>query len=166
MLPLTKCGCFPSVVLLTTWHKLQLVIQELQWNLVPGTLEFRNNCGLWLTEMCVLVLHYPPWIDSTGLPIDHRFALIGFTRIYLLFRILKDTDPAFKRKNEYERTKECEDAGVLTYDYGFLFRSQLNRYPVESVCGSFAVTLFTFSFIIWVLEREVNVEFNHLADTM
>jgi len=161
-----------QMVLLTTWHKLQLVIQELTWNLVPGTLEFSKNCGMWVTEMCVLILHYPPWIEDVfdalgaGNVIDHRFSLVGFCRIYLLFRVLRDTDPAFKRKDEYERTRECEDAGVLVYDYGFLFRSQLNRYPVHSVLLSFGVTLFSLSFSIWVMEREENKAFTYLSDAM
>jgi len=153
-----------QMVLLTTWHKLKLVQQETTWNLVPGTLAFRNNCGLWATEMCVLVLHYPPWFETFQDVITEKFSLIGFCRLYLLFRILRDTDPAFKRQDEYERTRECEDAGVLQYDYSFLFRSQLNRFPLISVLLSFGITLFSLSFSIWVLEREGNVEFTYLKE--
>eukprot|EP00658_Telonema_sp_P-2_P023966 TRINITY_DN19612_c0_g1_i2.p1 TRINITY_DN19612_c0_g1~~TRINITY_DN19612_c0_g1_i2.p1 ORF type:complete len:343 (-),score=60.30 TRINITY_DN19612_c0_g1_i2:1080-2108(-) len=161
-----------QVVLLTTFHKKVLQQQELVWNLVPGTLSFWRNCGMWLSEMCVLVLHYPPWIenlfDAFGSDsfINEKFALIGFLRLYLWFRILRDTDPAFKRKDEYERTKECDDAGVLTYDFTFLLRSQLNRHPGQTVMVSFGVTMFALSFSIWVIQREDNQDFNQLGDVM
>jgi len=161
-----------QMFLLTTWHKKVLEQQELTWNLIPGTLSFASNCGLWLSEMCVLVLHYPPWIedffDSVGSDhyINEKFALIGFCRLYLLFRLLRDTDPAFTRRNEYERTSECDDAGVLQYNYPFLLRSLLNRHPFASVLASFGVTMFALSFTIWVLQREGNADFNELQDAM
>eukprot|EP00656_Telonema_subtile_P011855 TRINITY_DN15916_c0_g1_i2.p1 TRINITY_DN15916_c0_g1~~TRINITY_DN15916_c0_g1_i2.p1 ORF type:complete len:526 (-),score=171.54 TRINITY_DN15916_c0_g1_i2:261-1838(-) len=161
-----------QVVLLTTWHRKVLTQQELIWNLVPGTLSFGRNCGLWLSEICVLVLHYPPWIenffDAIGSDrfINEKFALIGFLRLYLWFRILKDTDPAFIRRDEYEQTRECDDAGVLQYSFSFLLRSQLNRHPFASVLVSFGVTMFALSFSIWVLQREDNVEFTELGDVM
>lgn len=161
-----------QVVLLTTWHRLVLSQQELIWNLVPGTLSFGRNCGMWLSEMCVLVLHYPPWIENffdavgSGHFINEKFALIGFLRLYLWFRILRDTDPAFTRREEYEQTRECDDAGVLQYSFSFLLRSQLNRHPFASVILSFGVTMFALSFSIWVLQREDLEQFAELGDAM
>eukprot|EP00657_Telonema_sp_P-1_P011267 TRINITY_DN6240_c0_g1_i1.p1 TRINITY_DN6240_c0_g1~~TRINITY_DN6240_c0_g1_i1.p1 ORF type:complete len:303 (-),score=96.77 TRINITY_DN6240_c0_g1_i1:74-982(-) len=127
---------------------------------------------MWLSEMCVLVLHYPPWIedffDSIGSEhfITEKFALIGFLRLYLWFRILRDTDPAFIRRDDYENTRECDDAGVLQYNFSFLLRSQLNRHPFVSIIASFSITMFALSFTIWVLQRETNPDFNELSDAM
>jgi hypothetical protein len=94
-----------------------------------------------------------------------KLGVIMFFRIYLIVRVVRDCSELYLKRDEIKSHPKLKDSPEL-FGWDPSFRSLIFNYPFQTFIVGNMVLILVFTFVIWVLERETNVQGKYFFDTV